>query len=291
LHHKKTFQAGIEKEFKSKQQQEAYVTKAREKYEADCVRINSYTAQSSLVQGKDLEKINLKLERAQQTVQSNERDFANFAKAVQDTTQKWEQDWKAFCDSCQDLEESRLEFMKDNMWSYANAVSTVCVSDDEVRTPCFYVLNAKAKSLFSHVRRCAWHLSRWNQNETWRTSFVTMEPGTRSPILPPLSIIIPLMPFHHHRQDLRVDLPNSPVLHREKSQYDNIRCLQRNPRSTQPELEQVVGLCGIHNLGQHSPGSRRKAARVGEEVKSLLLNSLLRSMVPLHLLPHPLDQA
>ncbi|KAF9463554.1 hypothetical protein BDZ94DRAFT_1321699 [Collybia nuda] len=131
LHHKKTFQAGIEKEFKSKQQQEAYVNKAREKYEADCVRINSYTAQSSLVQGKDLEKINLKLERAQQTVQANERDFANFAKAVQDTTQKWEQDWKAFCDSCQDLEESRMEFMKDNMWAYANAVSTVCVSDDE----------------------------------------------------------------------------------------------------------------------------------------------------------------
>lgn len=26
-----------------------------------------------------------------------------------------------------------MEFMKDNMWAYANAVSTVCVSDDEVR--------------------------------------------------------------------------------------------------------------------------------------------------------------
>lgn len=132
MHHKKTFQAGIEKEYKAKQTQEAYVNKAREKYEQDCVRINSYTAQSSLVQGKDLDKINLKLERAQQTVQSNERDFANFAKALADTAQKWEQGWKAFCDSCQDMEEYRMEFMKDNMWAYANAVSTVCVSDDEV---------------------------------------------------------------------------------------------------------------------------------------------------------------
>jgi len=96
------------------------------------VRINSYTAQSTLVQGKDLDKIHLKLERAQQTVQANERDFANFAKALQDTVQKWEQDWKGFSDVCQDLEEERLEFMKDNMWAYANAVSTVCVSDDEV---------------------------------------------------------------------------------------------------------------------------------------------------------------
>jgi hypothetical protein len=131
-HHKKTYQSVIEREFRAKQQQESYVNTAREKYEADCVRINSYTAQSTLVQGKDLEKIQLKLERAQQTVQANERDFANFSKALTETVKKWEQDWRGFCDSCQDLEEERLEFMKDNMWAYANAVSTVCVSDDEV---------------------------------------------------------------------------------------------------------------------------------------------------------------
>ncbi|KAF9486072.1 hypothetical protein BDN70DRAFT_371852 [Pholiota conissans] len=131
VHHKKTYQTGIEKEFKNKQIQESYVSKSREKYEQDCLRINSFTAQASLVQGKDLEKINLKLERTQQTVQTNERDFANYSKALQDTVQKWEQDWKAFCDSCQDLEESRLEFMKDSLWTYANAVSTVCVADDE----------------------------------------------------------------------------------------------------------------------------------------------------------------
>ncbi|PPQ78981.1 hypothetical protein CVT25_002265 [Psilocybe cyanescens] len=131
LHHKKTYQTGIEKEFKTKQTQESYVNKAREKYEQDCVRINSFTAQASLVQGKDLEKIQLKLERTQQTVQTNEREFASFSKALQDTVQKWEQDWKGFCDSCQDLEEQRMEFMKDNIWGYANAVSTVCVADDE----------------------------------------------------------------------------------------------------------------------------------------------------------------
>ena len=85
------------------------------------------------MQGKDLEKIHLKLERAQQTVQVNENDYAQFTRVLQETMQKWEQDWKSFCDSCQDLEEERMEFMKDNMWAYANAVSTVCVSDDEVR--------------------------------------------------------------------------------------------------------------------------------------------------------------
>ncbi|RDX43395.1 hypothetical protein OH76DRAFT_1361231 [Lentinus brumalis] len=129
--HKRGIQAQIEKEFKTKQTQEGYVTRAREKYEADCMRINSYTAQSTLIQGRDLEKVLMKLERAQQTVQANQRDYANFARALHDTMQKWEQSWKAFCDSCQDLEEERIEFMKDNMWAYANAVSTVCVSDDE----------------------------------------------------------------------------------------------------------------------------------------------------------------
>lgn len=131
-HFKRTIQAAIEKEFKTKNTQESYVNKAREKYEADCIRINSYTAQSTLMQGKDLDRISAKLERAQQTVQANEKDFLNFSRALQDTVQKWEQDWKAFCDACQDMEEDRMEFMKDNMWAYANAVSTVCVADDEV---------------------------------------------------------------------------------------------------------------------------------------------------------------
>ncbi|KAJ4483647.1 hypothetical protein J3R30DRAFT_3284549 [Lentinula aciculospora] len=130
-HHKKVYQAAIEKEFKAKQTQESYVKKAREKYEQDCMRINSFTAQSTLVQGRDLEKIQIKLDKAQATVQTNERDFANFSRAFQETAAKWEQDWKTFCDTCQDLEDDRMEFMKDNMWAYANAVSTVCVSDDE----------------------------------------------------------------------------------------------------------------------------------------------------------------
>jgi len=76
--HKKVYQAAIKKEYCIKQTCEQHAAKAREKYESDCVRINSYTAQSTLVQGKDLEKIHLKLERAQQTVQVNENDYIQF---------------------------------------------------------------------------------------------------------------------------------------------------------------------------------------------------------------------
>ncbi len=133
MQHKRQVQAQIEKEFKTKQQQEAHVQRAREKYEADCVKINSYTAQSTLVQGKDLEKVQQKLRNAQQTVTANEREFAQFTRELQATTGKWEMRWKDFCDRSQDLEEERLEFMKDHMWGYANAISTVCVADYEVR--------------------------------------------------------------------------------------------------------------------------------------------------------------
>lgn len=143
--HRRTYQTAIDKEHKSKRTQEDHANRAREKYEQNCVQINSFTAQSSLVQGKDLEKITVKLERAQQTIHATERDYANFTRVLGETTTKWEQSWRQFCDSCQDLEEERLLFMRDNVWAYANAVSTVCVEDDTVRhfppPPFYYVLS------------------------------------------------------------------------------------------------------------------------------------------------------
>ena len=128
--HKKVYQAAIEKEHK--QTREQLISEAWKKYEGDCQSVNSYTSQSTLVQDMDLEKIHPKLGRMQE-VQVN----AQFTKVPQETTmQTWEHDWNVFCDRCQDLEHERMEFMKGNMWAYANALSNVCVSDDEVRVAC-----------------------------------------------------------------------------------------------------------------------------------------------------------
>lgn len=132
IEHKRNRQAPVEKLYKTKQTREGYVTKAKEKYESDCLRINGLTAQATLSQGRDLDKIQQKLERSRQTVQANERDFANFARALQETTIEWEREWKEFCDRSQDLEEDRLDFLRDHLWAYANAISTVCVNDDQV---------------------------------------------------------------------------------------------------------------------------------------------------------------
>ncbi|TIA70627.1 hypothetical protein E3P92_02586 [Wallemia ichthyophaga] len=128
---KKSSLATIEKKYKVLQTQESYVDKAKAKYTDNCVSINTFTAQKSLLQGKDLDRVDVKLEKAKSVVGANERDYQNFVKALSDTRKRWEADWRMFCDLCQDEEEERIEFLKSNMWSYANEVSTVCVADDE----------------------------------------------------------------------------------------------------------------------------------------------------------------
>lgn len=95
---RKTAAASIEKLFKNKQAQETYVNKSRERYEQDCIKINGYTAQSSLVQGRDLDKVTSKLDKAQSTVQANDKDYQNFVRALKDTTLRWNTEWKAYLD-------------------------------------------------------------------------------------------------------------------------------------------------------------------------------------------------
>lgn len=132
--HRRTLQANMEKKLKHRQAQENFATRAREKCESDRSRINSYTSQLSYMTGPDAGRLEQKLARTRETAKANEKDFAAFTQTVVDLLMEWETEWKNFCDSCHDLEEDRMEFMKDNLWLYANEVSTLCVSDDQVRT-------------------------------------------------------------------------------------------------------------------------------------------------------------
>jgi len=123
----------LERKFKEKQNRESYVKKSREKYESDVNKVNQYSSQMPYAQAGELVKLQQKLQRAQQTLLANEKDFAKFTQELHELTPSWEREWKEYCDSCQDLEEERLEFMKDLMWAYANHISTICVADDSVR--------------------------------------------------------------------------------------------------------------------------------------------------------------
>ncbi|KAL8925107.1 MAG: hypothetical protein Q9172_002374 [Xanthocarpia lactea] len=127
---RKIVQAGVEKLYKIKQQQTQSVNKSRDKYEQDCLKIKGYLAQGHMVMGQEERKNKAKMEKTQIQLASTSNEYEATVKALEETTGRWNRDWKAACDKFQDLEEERLDFTKSSLWTFANVASTVCVSDD-----------------------------------------------------------------------------------------------------------------------------------------------------------------
>jgi len=127
---RKIVQTGVEKLLKVKTQQTTNVNKARDKYEQDCLKIKGYLAQGHMVMGQEERKNKAKLEKTQSQLSSTSKDYEATIKVLEETTGRWNRDWKSACDKFQDLEEERIDFTKSSLWSFANISSTVCVSDD-----------------------------------------------------------------------------------------------------------------------------------------------------------------
>ncbi|PKS07839.1 hypothetical protein jhhlp_006447 [Lomentospora prolificans] len=127
---RKIVQNGIEKLLKIKVQQTQQVNKTRDKYEQECLKIKGYLAQGHMVMGQEERKNKAKLEKTQISLATSNTDYENAIKALEETTARWNREWKAAADKFQDLEEERLDFTKSSLWAFANIASTVCVSDD-----------------------------------------------------------------------------------------------------------------------------------------------------------------
>lgn len=100
--------------------------------------------------GQEERKNKAKLEKTQIQLASSSSEYEAAIKVLEETTGRWNKEWKSACDVCpkddpsgwwmklmnvqkfQDLEEERLDFTKSSLWAYANIASTVCVSDDAV---------------------------------------------------------------------------------------------------------------------------------------------------------------
>lgn len=128
---RKIVQTGIEKLLKQKNSQTIAVNKTRDKFEQDCLKIKGYLAQGHMVMGQEERKNKAKLEKTQVQMSSNSQEYEAAVKILEETTGRWNREWKAACDKFQDLEEERIDFFKSSLWSYANIASTVCVSDDQ----------------------------------------------------------------------------------------------------------------------------------------------------------------
>ncbi|RYP82793.1 hypothetical protein DL770_005503 [Monosporascus sp. CRB-9-2] len=127
---RKIIQNTVEKLLKVKIQQTQHVNKTRDRYEQECLKIKGYLAQGHMVMGQEERKNKAKLEKTQISVATTNTEYENAVKALEDTTARWNREWKAAADKFQDLEEERLDFTKSSLWTFANISSTVCVSDD-----------------------------------------------------------------------------------------------------------------------------------------------------------------
>ncbi|KFA54770.1 hypothetical protein S40293_00753 [Stachybotrys chartarum IBT 40293] len=127
---RKIVQNTVEKLLKVKIQQTQQVNKTREKYEQECLKIKGYLAQGHMVMGQEERRNKAKLEKTQISLATSNTEYENAIKALEDTTARWNREWKAAADKFQDLEEERLDFTKSSLWTFANIASTVCVSDD-----------------------------------------------------------------------------------------------------------------------------------------------------------------
>ncbi|KAG6810949.1 hypothetical protein H0H92_009652 [Tricholoma furcatifolium] len=127
--HKRVRQHRVENLFQVKQAHEKKVAKAQKKTAEDNLEVQSGIQQCADVQATELELAEPDSTQAA-IARADEVTLSSSTEGLIPIESIWEVSWKEFCDSCQDLEESRMECMKDVLWAYANEISTVCVNDD-----------------------------------------------------------------------------------------------------------------------------------------------------------------
>jgi len=111
---RKIVQGGVEKLLKIKTQQTTTVnkvrrwpsaalktsnaTQSRDRYEQDCLKIKGYLAQGHMVMGQEERKNKAKLEKTQIQLSTTSNEYEAAVKILEDTTGRWNRDWKAACD-------------------------------------------------------------------------------------------------------------------------------------------------------------------------------------------------
>ena len=96
---RKIVQSGIERLLKLKTQQTNTSNKSRDRYEQDCLKIKGYLAQGHMVMGQEERKNKAKLEKTQIQLSSTSQEYEGAVKILEETTGRWNRDWKAACDA------------------------------------------------------------------------------------------------------------------------------------------------------------------------------------------------
>ncbi|KAI8092877.1 uncharacterized protein BX664DRAFT_328371 [Halteromyces radiatus] len=101
-----------------KDMHQAHVDKAKQAYD----ELHQLLKQKQ-ENGEDIETVQNSLALADQ-------EWQHSVEILQEVTDKFTFDWKITCDLYQDLEERRINFVRSNLWAFANMMSSVYIVDD-----------------------------------------------------------------------------------------------------------------------------------------------------------------
>ncbi|KAJ3349216.1 hypothetical protein HDU83_000692 [Entophlyctis luteolus] len=143
---RKNHHTSLSKLLKSKAVTYNAVHKARDKYIAKCREVNELVNQKPGLPPAELEKvrpkeyptvnemcIQIKQRITKAQAESSRLDllYLTLVHRHNDIQKAFEDDFTVVCRNCEILERERYEFLRAGLWTYANAISTSCVANDE----------------------------------------------------------------------------------------------------------------------------------------------------------------
>ncbi|KAJ3061919.1 hypothetical protein HDU98_002195 [Podochytrium sp. JEL0797] len=125
------FQGILDRQLKLKHASLTAATKAQERYVAKCNEVNQLMHQKPGLPPKEMEKVKLKLAKSQHQSKQNDLTYLVLVSQHNTIQQQYQQDFSIACRECEKLWRDTFEFQQSKLWTYANLLSGVCVSDDE----------------------------------------------------------------------------------------------------------------------------------------------------------------
>lgn len=127
---RKPIEHSVENIRKNKQTMQTKVLKLKDRYQQEVTKLNTYTAQSNILLGKEQDKNREKIYTQQQMVGQIRQEYQLSVKKLQEIQATWVQEWRLSSQRLEDIEAERIEFLVANMWEYTNGISSSCVTDD-----------------------------------------------------------------------------------------------------------------------------------------------------------------
>ncbi|KFH67586.1 hypothetical protein MVEG_06318 [Podila verticillata NRRL 6337] len=128
---RKLHQVSIDRTFRNKQLYLQQLVKAKEKYDAECIRTKGLSAAKMNLVGKELDKVSLKMEKTELASRAADVEYQASIRQLTEINDKWIVEWRTACEKFQLLEEQRIDYVRTTLWNYANIISSTCVADDE----------------------------------------------------------------------------------------------------------------------------------------------------------------